>query len=280
MKVFRVNRVETPLLLYSGMKKYGIFLLIIYILSGGAVSAQSPDLLEGKKVAVYFSKKTFQFDRPYHHFLSQFIKKVEGESVLIDDLKFQSLVAIGKRFSSQLASASSIDSAFFLNERTEMVRAFINSYSTNDHAMRPLKGSMTGVDLVLVVNPFQLFSERLPVVLARSNRLVTSYDVVKHAKLSFELWDPVKGQLLRSTESCVQQRNKDVPRIVFDFQGDESEVGRFLELVFSEAVDRLATGASSNCPSSVPELDEFGVPKHPVPSLPEPVGSGLGQQKP
>ncbi len=242
---------------YSGMKKYGLILLLISILTGGIAYAQSSDPLEGKTVAVYFSKKAFHFDRPYHHFLSQFIGKAEGEDILIDDLKLQSLVAIGKRFSSQLANASTADSAFFLNEEPEMARAFIQGYSTDEHDMLPLGAIMEGVDLILVVNPLQLLSKRTPVVLTRSNRLVTTYDFVKHARLSIELWDPTRGQMVRSTESCIQQRKKKLPKIVFDFQGTESQTGRFLELVFTEAVNRLTAGADSNCPPPVPDSDEF-----------------------
>lgn len=239
------------------MKQYGLVLLLISILSCGSVNAQAADPLEGKTIAIYFSKKAFHFDRPYHHFLSQFIGKAEGEDILIDDLKLQSLVAIGERFSSQMAQASSADSAFFLNERPEMARAFIEGYSTVDHEMVPVGASMQGVDLVLVVNPLQLLSKRTPVVLTRSNRLVTTYDYIKHAKLSIELWDPASGKLVRKTESCIQEQKKNLPEINFDFQGKDSKTGRFLELVFSVAVDRLSAGADSNCPPPVPDPDEI-----------------------
>lgn len=239
------------------MRKYGLVILLISILSSGALHAQTSDPLEGKTIAVYFSKKAFHFDRPYHHFLSQFIGKAEGEDILIDDLKTQALVAIGQRFSNQLAGASSADSAFFLNEQPEMARAFIEGYSTMDHEMDPLGKSLNGVDLVLVVNPFQLLSKRIPVVLTRSNRLVTTYDWIKHAKLSMELWDPAAGRLVQNTESCVSNRKKGLPELVFDFQGKDSETGRFLELLFTESVQRIATDEANNCPPPAPDPDDL-----------------------
>ncbi len=238
------------------MQKIGLTFLLVSILGLSSLMGQQTDPLAGKTIAVYFSKKAYHFDRPYHHYLSQFIGAAEGEDILIDDLKLQSLIAIGKRFAAQLGAASEADSAFFLNEQPEMARAFIEGYSIDQHDMLPLGSSFTGVDLVLVVNPFQLFSERRPVVLTRSNRLVTKYDNVKKAKLSTELWDPSTGRLIQATETCMEHKKKGLPELRFDFQGDDSQTGRFLEYVFTVAVDRMASSADSNCPPPPPK-DEY-----------------------
>ncbi|MBL0020782.1 MAG: hypothetical protein IPP17_31210 [Bacteroidetes bacterium] len=69
--------------------------------------------LKGKRVAVYFSKKHFTFDDNYRIPLSQFIKSDQGENAEIEDIKLQTLVALGTLFAQQLKKPSAADSTYF-----------------------------------------------------------------------------------------------------------------------------------------------------------------------
>lgn len=239
------------------MHKYWSLLLVVLCISSPfALQAQTHPLAE-KTVAVYFSKKGFTYGQPYHHYLSQFVSSAEGTQVVIDDLKTQSLVAIGTHLSSQLAAATGAKETFFLNERPDLARAFVGAYSSGTHQLDANATAFSDVDLVMVINPLTLYSDRVPVVLTRSNRLITKFDRVKVARLNVELWNPTTGQLVKAQETCIREGRTDISDLQFDFQSSTSKTGKFLSTVFSVAMQRLASDDLSNCPEEVDEEDEW-----------------------
>jgi len=232
-------------------------MLVAFCLITQTLQAQSHPLAD-KTVAVYFSKKGYTYGQPYHHYLSQFVNRAADTKVLIDDLKTQSLVAIGTHLSSQLAEASGAKEAFFLNERPQLAKAFVGAYSSESHQLEANPTAFQGVDLVMVINPFTLYSERVPVVLTRSNRLITTFDRFKVARLNIELWDPSTGKLIKTQETCIREGRTDKSELQFDFQSETSKTGKFLSAVFSIAVQSLSNDSPSNCPQEdAPEEEDW-----------------------
>ncbi len=114
------------------------FLLLVSSLTFGFGQSVEEFPLRGKRVAVYFSKKHFSFDDNYRIPLSQFIKSDQGENAEIEDIKLQTLVALGTLFAQQLKKPAEADSTYFLNEFPEMASKFIGSYGSDDHTLEPL----------------------------------------------------------------------------------------------------------------------------------------------
>ncbi len=216
----------------------------------GSLSAQdvpSPLPLKGKRVAVYFSKKHFSFDDNYRIPLSQFIKSDEGESAEIENIKLQTLVALGTLFSQQLAGPTQADSAYFLNEFPQLAQAFIEQYSADDHSLSAIGSAFAGTDYILVVNPFILGSYKTSSVYSRSNRIITEQVVIKTARLRIELFEPSSGQRTHVFETCIDDRKTPVKDIFFEFHMQSSRTGRFLAKLFSLAIQNMNAGVQNNC---------------------------------
>jgi hypothetical protein len=227
-------------------------LSLIASLSTWAVAQNAAETefpLRGKRVAVYFSKKHFSFDDNYRIPLSQFIKSDAGDAAAeIEDIKLQTLVALGTLFSQQLRAPSQADSVYFLNEFPALAQAFMEHYSSDDHALDGLGSSFEGTDYILVVSPFILGSYKTSSVYSRSNRIITEQIVVKTARIRIELFAPQTGQRMHVFETCIDERKTPVPTIYFEFHIQSSRTGQFLARLFSLTLDNMNKGVVSSCP--------------------------------
>lgn len=224
-----------------------IILLLCLWMGGIFASGFATSPLEGKVVAVYVSKKQFSYDENYNHLLSQFIKQDQGEETIVEDIKLESLVAMGRLFSEQLASATGADSCFFLNGNPELARSFIQKYTSEASQLAPLGGAFSGIDYVLVVNPLELTSYKASSVFTRSNRLVTVRDLVKTGRINLDLFDPSTGKLTASHQACMDERKTKVPEKYFSFYNSRSKTGKFISQLFSLVVYQMNAGLPGNC---------------------------------
>jgi hypothetical protein len=227
-----------------------IFLLVF--LSLGLVpqlGAQndSPFPLRGKTVAVYLSRKGFQFDEHYRIPLSQFILADQGREIDIEDLKSQTLISLGALFSAQLAAATQAQSVYFLNAAPDSARAFMEGYDADSNRLAPLGNALGATDYILVVNPLILGSYKTSSVYSQSNRIVTRQVYKKTARVRMELFDPREGLRLRVSETCVDERAMPKGELLFEFHMKNSQTGNFLARLFSAAVTSLNEGSRGNC---------------------------------
>ena len=222
-----------------------VFLVSLLNLGFGQSAEEFP--LKGKRVAVYFSKKHFSFDDNYRIPLSQFIKSDQGENAEIEDIKLQTLVALGTLFAQQLKKPAEADSSYFLNEFPEMASKFISSYRSDDHTLEPLGELFAGTDYIMVLNPFILGSYKTSSVYSRSNRIITEQVVVKTARIRIELFEPRTGARRFVFESCIDDRKTPVKDIAFEFHMQSSRTGRFLAKLFTFAIQNLNQGVENNC---------------------------------
>ncbi|MFM2376629.1 MAG: hypothetical protein RLZZ165_1726 [Bacteroidota bacterium] len=225
----------------------GLWGALVMILVGIApVNAQAFPL-KGTNVAVYFSKKYFSFDENYRIPLSQFIKSDLGENAEIEDIKTQTLVALGTMFSEQLRAPCQADSTFFLNEIPSLGGEFMRKYNAEEGLLEPLGAAFAGIDYVLVVNPLVLGSYKTSSVYSRSNRIITEQIVVKTARMNMDLFDTRSGARKSSFETCIDERKSHPRHLLFEFHMQSSRTGRFLARLFSLAVDNMNTGILTNC---------------------------------
>jgi hypothetical protein len=203
--------------------------------------------LRGKRVAVYFSKKHFSFDDNYRIPLSQFIKSDEGGDTEIDNIKLQTLVALGTLFSNQLKVPTEADSVYFLNEFPDLASAFMEHYSSDDHTLAASGKAFAGTDYILVVSPFILGSYKTASVYSHSNRIITEQVVIKTARVRIELFAPQSGERMHVYESCIDDRKTPFKNICFEFHMQSSRTGAFLAKLFSHAVQNMNAGISDSC---------------------------------
>ncbi|MEM0998220.1 MAG: hypothetical protein AAGN35_14260 [Bacteroidota bacterium] len=224
-------------------------ILMVGTVLGFSLSAQdvSGFPLEGKTVAVYFSKKQFVFDSSFRIPLSQFILSDKGEDAPIEDIKTQTLISLGTLFSEQLQPAAQADSVYFLNEFPAQARAFIANYDSENRTLGPTGEIFAGTDYILVVNPFVLGSYTTSAVYTRSNRLITEKVMVKTGRVRIEIYDAAQGNRVHSTEVCIDERKTAVPDILFEFHMRSSRTGNFLARLFSLAIFHLNYRLESNC---------------------------------
>jgi hypothetical protein len=208
--------------------------------------------LRDKTVAVYFSKKQFTFDDTYRIPLAQFIKSDEGENADIEDIKLQTLVALGTLFSMQLQGPADADSVYFLNEAPDLAMEFIKHYSSDDGTLEPLGKAFARTDYILVLNPITLTSYKTSSVYSRSNRIVTEQIVVKMAHVALSLFDPKTGQNVQTYVCCIDDRKTKVGKPFFEFHMQSSRTGQFLAKFFSLAVTQMNEGIADNCPAPEP----------------------------
>ena len=215
-----------------------------------AQDAQGEYPLRHKRIAVYFSKKHFTFDDNYRIPLSQFIKSDEGKEAEIENIKLQTLVALGTLYSVQMKQPCEADSVYFLNEFPDLASVFQDHYSSDEHTMTPLGIKFKGTDYVMVLSPFVLGSYKTSSVYTRSNRIITEQIVVKTARVRIELFDPSTGQRMHVYETCIDDRKTAVKNLCFDFHMQYSRTGQFLAKLFSLAIQNMNAGMASNCESN------------------------------
>ena len=234
----------------SRLLQRSALLVLLFAMGFAGLKAQGGPVLplKGKTAAVYFSKKHFSYNRYFYHDLSQFIKTHAGEKTQIQDAKLQSIIAFGGLFSEQLAEAASADSVFFLNAYPDLARTFIRSYKADDRTLSALGNAMPGVDFIIVVNPLNLVMKKVPAVLAKSNRLETTYDMVKTGRISLDLIDPRSGSIVGSYTVCLDEHKTRIPQNLFTFYPEESRMGAFLGELFSTLVHYMNLGEPGNCP--------------------------------
>lgn len=227
-----------------------MWLMCMALAMGGLAMAQSPAPeypLRAKRVAVYFSKKYFSFDDNYRIPLAQFIKSDAGADAPVEDIKVQTLVALGSLYAQQLKQPSLADSVYFLNEHPELAARFMDSYDADDHSLAPLGGAMDGTDYILVVSPLVLGSYKTASVYSRSNRIITEQIVVKTARMRIELFEPRGGTRVQVYETCIDERKTPVKDIYFEFHMEFSKTGQFLARLFSLSLHNMNVGKGSSC---------------------------------
>jgi hypothetical protein len=226
-----------------------LLLALITLGMASVLSAQndSPFPLSGKTVAVYFSRKGFNFDDHYRIPLSQFVLADQGREIDIEDLKSQTLVSLGALFSAQLAQATQAKQVYFLNASPDSARSFMEAYDVDSNRLTAMGAALGETDYILVVNPLLLGSYKTSSVYSRSNRIITQQVFKKTARARMELFDPRDGSRMRVTETCVDERAMPKTDLLFEFHMKNSQTGNFLARLFSVAVTHLNEGSAGNC---------------------------------
>ena len=229
------------------MQKIVVVFLFVFTALSAFSQVDSIMPLQGKTVAVYFSKRQFTFDNNYRIPLSQFIRSDKGHKAEIDDIKTQTLISLGALFSQQLKAPTQADSVYFLNEYPELGRAFMQGYDAEAHQLSALGPQFAETDYILVMNPLILGSYITSSVYSRSNRLITERVINKTARVHLDLFDAQSGAQLSSVAVCYDARKTPVPQQFFEFHMEYSRTGTFLARLFSLAVFHLNYGLESNC---------------------------------
>lgn len=225
-----------------------LFILLLFFVSG-LLSAQAqpkPQLLRGKRVAVYLTKKQFNYDDTYLLDLSQFILTHRGEDAVVDNVKLEALIALGELIPNQLEDSLGADSAYFLNEKPELAREFLEHYDMAMGSLTPLGKGFADTDLILVVSPLVLGHYTVSEVYVRSNRIINEPKRVRTGRLALHFYRPGDGRLVSEFNTCVDMKKENPPQ-KFDFHNKKSSTGAFLAHLFSKAFDQVEKGQKEGC---------------------------------
>jgi hypothetical protein len=210
----------------------------------GALRAQGDAAfpLRGKTVAVYLSRKGFQFDDHYRIPLSQFVLADQGREMDIEDLKSQTLISLGALFSAQLAQATQAKAVYFLNAAPDSARVFMEHFDADSNRLSGMGKALGATDYILVVNPLVLNSYKTSSVYSQSNRIVTRQVYKKAARVRLAVFEPGTGLCARVSETSVDERAMPKTAPLFEFHMKNSQTGHFLSRLFSVAVTALNEG--------------------------------------
>ena len=233
------------------MRKSFFALVLTLPLLTASLFGQAPESevypLRGKTVAVYLSKRQFDFNDHYLIYLSQFVKSDQGRASTLDNLKEQTMISLGELLEAQLKEVTRADSVFFLNKFPGIARKFIKKYDSERHYLPAMGKEMDGVDYIFVVNPMVLGTYKTSGVYSRSNRIMTQSVINKTGNVRIDVYDPVSGQLRYIAKACLDEKKTKEPALYFDFRNEESKTGHFLARLFSSAVYYLNQGEKGNC---------------------------------
>lgn len=217
------------------------------MLFGQGQAFSQDNLFKGKTVGIYFSKKGFDYSGNYAIPLTQFLKTHRGKEAVVEDLKLESIIAMGQKLSGQFAGATGADSAYFLNENPVLGREFIRAFRSQSDTLDSLGPGFNHTDLILVVNPIMLGSRKNPVVYVRSNRIINKQEIVLNGRMMFSVFDAKTGLKVAWAEGCADEKETHMKVPDFHFYPQDSETGRFLGLLFSQTYRNLLAGVVSNC---------------------------------
>jgi hypothetical protein len=211
----------------------------------GALRAQGEPTypLRGKTVAVYLSRKGFQFDDHYRIPLSQFVMADQGREMDIEDLKSQTLISLGALFSQQLAQATQAKAVYFLNAAPDSAHAFMEHFDADSNQLSGMGNALGATDYILVVNPLTLSSYLTSAVYSQSNRIISRQVYKKKAVVRLALFEPRAGLRTHVTETRLDERAMPKTAPLFEFHMKNSQTGNFLSRLFSAAVTALNEGA-------------------------------------
>lgn len=234
------------------MRKSFLAIFLTFPLIFGVLYGQTPEPeaypLRGKRVAIYLSKRQFEFNDHYLIFLSQFVKSDQGRASTLENLKEQTMISLGEMLEAQLKEATRADSVFFLNRFPGVARKFIKKYDSDRHFLPPLGDALDGIDYIFVINPMVLGTYKTSAVYSRSNRIMTQSVINKTGSVRIDVYDPRSGELRYVHKACFDEKESRAPEMYFDFRNDESRTGHFLARLFSTAVYYLNLGEKGNCP--------------------------------
>lgn len=231
------------------MHKTLLFSLILFIGGAQFLQAQTnprPQVLRGKQVALYLTKKQFSYDDSYNFDLSQFIIRHRGEDAVVDNIKLESLIALGEILPPQMEDSLGADSAFFLNEKPEMARAFLEQYDIAMGHLGPLGPLFDDTDIVMVITPIVLGNYTATEVYVRSNRIINEPRRIRTARMGISFYRPSDGSLISEFNTCLDLK-KEKPALRFDFYNKTSKMGMFLARLFSKAFDQIEAGEKEGC---------------------------------
>ena len=228
---------------------FGIFFIFSFLIQPTGAYAQL-DLLKGKKVAVYFSKRQFSFDEEFNTALSQLLIKKNGPGYIIKDLKLETLVLMGERSTSSLATIAEVDSSWFLNGDPEAAKMFINAFNADAQTLSPLSGPFAGTDYVLVVSGVTLGHYKTSSVFVKSNRILTESIQHSSGRVNVQLFYAKNGMLVFSGESCLDEKDIDSREAGVDLFCEISPAGRFLSALITGGLSPICGKPVFKCPET------------------------------
>lgn len=223
----------------------GFFILCLGLLHFFTGNAQG-ELFRDSQVGIFFSSKQFEFSEEYYFPMTQFLK-VEEDRSWTGNMKMELLIRMGELLTTQIGPIAQADSVYFVNADVRRGGEFLEAYQADKNRINPNALSHLGLDYIIVMDAFELFTRPVRSTFIRSNRMYTEKVQVKRAFLHFSIYDLTKQNPIWTQEVCYDERESPKIKAELDFYNEQSPLGRFLGKVFTQWWHQLADGVQSSC---------------------------------
>ena len=221
---------------------------MVMLLYGISASYAQANLLNGKRIGIYFSSSRFQLPETYYMSVSQFLT-IEEDRSYAGELKPELLIRLGNLLSGQLKETAEADTVIFLNADLVKGRALRAIYDPETNRLKTSTEILSDLDYILVFNQLELTSRIHKSVYIRENRMVTDRITVNMADLRVTVFNPTVSDLALEIHTCYDSQRSPKQTSYFDFYRQQSSFGRFISTLFSVWWEQMREGISSNCPS-------------------------------
>ena len=178
--------------------------------------------------------------------MTQFLK-VEEDRSWTGNMKMELLIRMGELLTAQIGPIANADSVYFVNPDIKRGGEFLEAYQADKSRINSNALADIGLDYIIVLDAFELFTRPVRSTFIRSNRMYTEKVQVKKAYLHLSIYDLEKQSPIWTQEVCFDERESPKLKPQLDFYNEQSPLGLFLGKVFTQWWNQLADGVRSSC---------------------------------
>lgn len=197
-----------------------------------STQAQAPSFAN-KKIGVYISSKEFNYPPEYYIQVSQFLKQEDDRSAA-GRMKAELIIKLGWLLTEQLQTITGADTVYFMNADLALGRGLQDAYEKTYGRLRQPSEELKTLDVIWVVDPFELSNRIHKSVYIHSNRMITERIPIKKVNFfvrQFNMDDPTRALV---DEVCFDAKTSPSAPAHFDFYESESPLGKFFSRAFSQ----------------------------------------------
>lgn len=222
------------------------YAVLCLLLCGAIQMFGQTEMFAGKRVGVYISGKTVEFEGEYYMDMAQFLKQGEDRSQG-ENLKTEFLIRLGETWVQELQSILNAESVFFVNADVKKGKAFLKAYNTEYNSLEALPQAFRNTDIVIVLRALSLQNRNEQSIIIRSNRMITDRIRSRTAEMEIIAFDPKTARPLFQTTTCLDEHRSPKKALLLHFYPKESTFGLFLSRLFSKWWQLFQEGEYEQC---------------------------------
>ena len=195
----------------------------------------------GKRVAVYVSKKKLSFTPEFNKIFAAYLSTDDSLGLSEEDLKLAFTIRLGTFLTDAFNRELKTDSSYFLNATPGIGERFVKTYATNPAGIWALQGELQRLhtDYVFVVDQMNCYTETRKTVIAVSNQLVPEFRKARLVRLTAHVYEVSTRAEAASIELVFDQERTKPQAKYLSPDGKAVNATTLLTGVFNLALERL-----------------------------------------